>query len=152
MSLTQKHAEVRGVRRLVIAVACGAVALITCASALALRMNVTDMAMQDQPSAQTAPKRIAVSAEVMAANKISGNIPKYPEDAKKARVSGVVTLAVIIDQEGTPTDVQVKESPSPMLTQSAIDAVQDWRWKPYLLNGNPVEVETEVNVTYSLEK
>ncbi len=149
MSLTQKHAEVRGARRFMIAVACGAVALVTCASALALRMNVTDMAMQDQP-AQKTPRKIMVSAGVMAANKISGTTPVYPAEAKKARVQGTVTLTVTIDEEGIPTEIQAKESSSPMLTQSAIDAVRDWRWKPYLLNGNPVEVESEVNVIYTL--
>jgi TonB family protein len=153
MSLTQKHAEVRGARRLVIAIACGVVALVTCASALALRMNVSEPAAQSQPT--MAPKKITkkimVSPGVMAGNKISGSVPVYPEEAKKAKISGTVVLYLTIDKEGVPTDIRVKESPSPMLDTSAVDAVRDWRWKPYLLNGDPVEVETEVNVTYSLK-
>jgi TonB family protein len=150
MSLTQKHAEIKGVRRLVIAVACGAVALVTCASALTLRMNVSDPAAQSLPP-QKRPEKIMVSAGVMAGNKISGNVPKYPEEAKKAKISGTVVLDLTIDKEGVPTDIRVKESPSPMLDTSAVDAVSTWRYKPFLLNGDPIEVETEVNVTYSLK-
>lgn len=150
MSLTQKHAEVKGIRRLVIAVACGAVALVTCASALALRMNVSEPAAQGQPA--KTPKQISVSAAVIANNKISGSNPIYPELAKKAKISGTVVLAVVISKEGIPIDIRVKESPSPLLDTSAIDAVRDWRYKPFLLNGDPVEVETEVNVIYSLAK
>jgi protein TonB len=58
------------------------------------------------------------------------------------RIQGTVVLRVIVDSSGVPTKVSVV-SGHPALTQAAIDAAKQWRYKPYLVNGNPVEVETE---------
>jgi len=77
-------------------------------------------------------------------------MPVYPLIAKMNREQGVVVLAAVIGPDGKVHDLEVLASPSSMLSQSALDAVKTWEYKPYLLNGQPVEVETIVNVTYSL--
>lgn len=76
--------------------------------------------------------------------------PVYPMIAKMAHEQGVVVLGAVIGTDGRVHDVEVIASPSPVLADSAVDAVKKWEYKPYLLNGAAVEVETVVNVTYSL--
>ena len=75
--------------------------------------------------------------------------PVYPMDAKKAGVSGRVELQAIIGTNGLIKDLQVVSGPD-ALQQAALDAVKTWRYRPYLLNGDPVEVRTIVNVTFTL--
>jgi protein TonB len=76
-------------------------------------------------------------------------IPLYPPIAKAARVSGTVVLQATISKTGTIENLRVISGPQ-MLQQSALDAVKSWRYRPYLLNGEPVEVETTVNVVFTL--
>lgn len=76
--------------------------------------------------------------------------PDYPEIAKMQRVQGVVVLAATISKEGRIENLEVIASPSPLLTGSALDAVKRWEYQPYLLNGEPVEVETTINVVFAL--
>lgn len=76
--------------------------------------------------------------------------PVYPIVARSAHEQGTVVLAATIGTEGKIHDLEVLESPSPMLRDSAVDAVKRWEYSPYLLNGKPVEVETIVKVTFSL--
>lgn len=75
--------------------------------------------------------------------------PAYPPLARAARIQGVVVLAAIIGKEGTIENLHVL-SGHPMLTAAAIDAVRQWRYRPYILNGEPVEVETQITVNFSL--
>jgi protein TonB len=95
------------------------------------------------------PKKIAISSGVMAGNKISGSNPTYPPIARAARISGTVVLQATISKTGTIENLRVVSGP-PMLTQSALESVRAWRYKPYLLNGEPVEVETTINVVFNL--
>ena len=60
-------------------------------------------------------------------------------------------LDALISKEGDIQDLHVVQSPDKLLSDSATKAVRTWRYRPYLLNGNPVEVKTTINVTYSLE-
>ena len=76
--------------------------------------------------------------------------PVYPPQAKADKVQGAVVLGLTINEEGEPVDVYVKTGVRDDLNESALTAVQTWRWKPYLLNGNPTAVETTVTVNYSL--
>jgi protein TonB len=76
--------------------------------------------------------------------------PDYPDVAKTARAQGVVLLAAVITKEGRIKDLEVLATPSPLLTAPALDAVKRWEYSPYLLNGEPVEVETIVNVSFAL--
>ena len=75
--------------------------------------------------------------------------PIYPPIAKAARVPGTVVLQATISKQGTIEDLHVVSGPA-MLQQAALDAVRQWRYRPYLLNNEPVEVETTVNVIFTL--
>jgi TonB family protein len=77
-------------------------------------------------------------------------VPVYPQDAKERRVSGTVVLQGVIGRDGAVHDLRVLENPWSSLTASALWAVSHWRYKPYLVNGDPVEVETTINVIYQL--
>ena len=78
-------------------------------------------------------------------------LPVYPAIAKAAHVEGVVVLQAMISGSGTIENLRVI-SGHPMLQRAAIDAVSNWRYRPYLLNGQPVEVETTVNVIFRLSQ
>ena len=78
-------------------------------------------------------------------------MPVYPPDAKKARIQGTVVLDAIIGKDGTVEKLVVQSGPS-ALQQSALDAVRQWTYKPFLLNGDPVDAKTTINVVYSLKK
>jgi len=96
-----------------------------------------------------APTRVRVSAGVQAGNLINQVKPVYPAIAKSARISGAVVLQAEISKQGTIENLRVI-SGHPMLVQNALDAVKQWRYKPYLLNGEPVPVETTITVNFTL--
>ncbi len=75
--------------------------------------------------------------------------PIYPAIAKSARIQGTVVIEATISRQGTIENLQVTEGP-PMLRQAAIDAVAAARYRPFLLNGEPVEVQTSIRVIFSL--
>ena len=75
--------------------------------------------------------------------------PIYPPIAKAARVQGTVVLQATISKTGSIENLHVISGPA-MLQQAALDAVKTWRYRPYLLNNEPVEVETTVNVIFTL--
>jgi protein TonB len=96
-----------------------------------------------------APKKIAVSSGVMTGMVLVKTTPTYPAIAKAARIQGTVVLQATISKTGTIENLRVLSGP-PMLQAAALDAVKTWRYKPYLLNNEPVEVETQVNVVFNL--
>ena len=75
--------------------------------------------------------------------------PEYPSLARQARIQGSVILQALIGKDGSVQNLRVI-SGHPMLVQAAMEAVKQWRYKPYYLNGEPVEVETQVNVNFTL--
>ena len=87
----------------------------------------------------------------MAENLLNKVVPVYPPEAKKARIQGTVVLDAVIGKDGKVENLRVVSGPS-QLQQSSLDAVRQWTYKPYLLNGDPIEVKTTVNVVYSLGK
>jgi periplasmic protein TonB len=95
------------------------------------------------------PKKLAISSGVMAGNKLSGAEPRYPTIAIAARVQGTVVLAASISKTGTIENLRVVSGP-PMLAMPAEEAVRTWHYRPYQLNGAPVEVETTVRVVFHL--
>ncbi|HKM47151.1 MAG TPA: energy transducer TonB [Terriglobales bacterium] len=95
------------------------------------------------------PQRIRVSSGVSTGLLIRKVTPNYPPLAKQARIQGAVVLQAEISKEGTIQNLQLI-SGHPMLAPAAIEAVKQWRYKPYLLNGEPVAVETQVVVNFSL--
>jgi protein TonB len=96
-----------------------------------------------------APKKITISGGVAAGNLLQRTQPVYPPIAKAARVQGTVVLQATISKTGAIENLHVVSGPT-MLQQAALDAVRSWRYKPYLLSGEPVEVETTVNVIFTL--
>ncbi|MGD0294599.1 MAG: TonB family protein [Terracidiphilus sp.] len=95
------------------------------------------------------PKKMFISSGVMAGMIVLKTQPVYPPIAKAARVSGTVVLQATISKTGAIENLHVISGPQ-MLVQAAQDAVRQWRYKPYLFNGEPVDVETTVNVIFSL--
>ncbi|HTT23643.1 MAG TPA: energy transducer TonB [Candidatus Sulfotelmatobacter sp.] len=95
------------------------------------------------------PQRVRISQGVTRGLLIQKIEPQYPPLARAARVQGEVVLSAVIDANGQITNLQLV-SGHPMLVPSAISAVKQWRYKPYLLNGQPVEVETTITVIFSL--
>ena len=95
------------------------------------------------------PKRIRVPARVVEANLIHDVAPTYPPEAGRARIEGAVVLLAVIGKDGSVQDVRV-ESGLPILAQAAIDAVKKWRYRPYLLNGEPVEVDSRITINFTL--
>ena len=92
-----------------------------------------------------------VSGSVIAANRIGGLNPEYPSQAKMGHIQGTVILQGTISPAGNVTDLQVVTSP-PALQKAALDAVKTWRYKPILLNGQPVAVETQIDVVFRLSR
>jgi TonB family protein len=151
MKLTEKQNEIRGARRFAIVFACAVFGIGTCGTALALSMHVDAAAASTDNSAPKKVRSISVAPGVMAGDKVAGPNPKYPEAAKKAKIEGTVVLKATIGKDGTVEELVVVSGPKE-LQESSLDAVRQWTYKPFLLNGDPVEVETRINVIYSLQK
>jgi protein TonB len=100
------------------------------------------------PPKPAAPQRIRVGGNVEAGARVNNVTPEYPAIAKVAHISGTVVLHAVIAKDGSIEQLEYISGP-PMLVKSAMDAVKQWRYKPYLLNGDPVEVETTINVDFS---
>jgi protein TonB len=95
------------------------------------------------------PVRVRVSQGVSQGLLIHQVKPAYPALARQARIQGAVVLQAVIAKDGTIQGLKVV-SGHPMLAPSAVDAVKQWRYKPYFLNGEPVEVETQITVNFTL--
>ena len=100
-----------------------------------------------EPPKPKGPTRI--SGGVMAGQIITKTQPVYPPIARAAHVGGTVVLHAIIAKDGTIQQLSVISGP-PMLVGAATDAVKQWRYKPYLLNGDPTEVDTTITVNFNL--
>jgi len=101
------------------------------------------------PPPSAAPSRIKVGGAVQAASLVKQVTPVYPAIAKTAHVSGTVVLHAIIAKDGSVEKLQYVSGP-PLLMASAMSAVKEWKYKPTELNGQPVEVDTTVQVVFSL--
>ena len=99
----------------------------------------------------TTPQRIRVGGNVQAANLIKRVVPAYPPLAKQARISGTVRFTAIIGKDGTIQNLQLI-SGHPLLVPAATAAVKQWLYKPTLLNGEPVEVITQIEVNFTLSQ
>lgn len=99
---------------------------------------------------KVAVQRVRVSQGVTQGMKVHDVTPQYPQMAKIARVQGPVVLAAVIGKDGTIQGLRVVSSASPLLNQAALEAVKQWRYRPYILNGEPVEVDTTITVNFTL--
>jgi TonB family protein len=102
-------------------------------------------------AAPAAAGRLQVSGSVQAAQLVSNVAPSYPALAKRAGVSGVVHLAAVIAKDGTVQELHSLGGPA-LLIQAAMDAVKQWVYRPTLQSGSPVEVETTVDVNFTLNQ
>ena len=98
---------------------------------------------------KVAPEKVRVSSGVAQGLLIHQVTPKYPPLARQAHIQGTVVLQAVIGKDGTVQNLHVL-SGHPMLTQAAMDAVRQWRYKPYYVNGEPVEADTQINVNFTL--
>jgi len=101
------------------------------------------------PPPKQTPQRIRLGGNVEQAKLISQPMPVYPQLARQARIQGTVVLHAIISKDGRIEELSVI-SGHPLLVQAAKDAVQQWRYQPTLLNGEPVEVDTTISVTFTM--
>jgi periplasmic protein TonB len=99
-----------------------------------------------RPAPPVAPIRVSHMSEGNLIRKVQ---PTYPPLARTARVQGMVLLQAVISKQGTIENLKVLDGP-PMLAQAAREAVMQWRYRPYILNNEPVEVETQITVNFSL--
>ena len=109
----------------------------------------SSLAVVPKMAAPVMPKRIRISQGVTEGRIIQRIQPEYPPLARAARVQGDVILSAVISRTGEIQNL-VLVSGHPMLVPAALKAVQQWRYRPFLLNGEPVEVETTIKVIFQL--
>jgi TonB family protein len=97
-----------------------------------------------------ASKPMQVSSQEMRSKLVYHPAPQYPQAAKAAHIQGMVRLYALIDRDGTVKGLKVI-SGHPLLVKAAMAGIEQWRYKPTLRNGQPVEVETEIDVNFTLE-
>ncbi len=98
------------------------------------------------------PGRFRIGGMAMEAKLIRKVQPLYPPAAKAARIQGTVLIEAEISKDGTPGELTVLQSPDDDLSQSALEAVRQWRYQTTLLNGQPIEVVTDIIVNYTLSQ
>jgi TonB family protein len=103
------------------------------------------------PAAGDSTKRVRISSGVSTGLLIYKVQPVYPPEARRAGIQGVVVLQAKISKEGMIADLQLISGPRE-LAGAAIGAVQQWRYRPYLLLGEPVEVDTQIQVSFTLSR
>ena len=146
MKLTSKRVEIAGTRRIAIVVACVLLGVATCASALALRMEVRSAAAA-QPVNNA--NKTEGPDEITKPELVYRRDPVHPAKAlaDKNTLNGSCVVAMTIDEEGVPTDLHIVKSLRADYDQSALEAVREWRFKPAQKNGKPVvtNVKTEIH-------
>jgi len=120
-----------------------------------LAINAAQPTGQANSAAATAsgavpPLAVRVSPGVLQGFLVDDPTPVYPPEAKQNHIQGKVVLALTIDKAGTAKDIRVLTSPDQTLTDSAIAAVSRWRYRPYQLNGSPVDVQSTVEINFKL--
>jgi TonB family protein len=93
--------------------------------------------------------RVSVSQEVIQGQRIKDVAPIYPVQARYAHIQGSVVMSAIIGKNGDVLDLEVLDGPTELVV-SAVNAVRRWKYRPYLLKGEPVEVNTTITVNYKL--
>jgi TonB family protein len=104
---------------------------------------------QANPEQPPKPMRLRVSAGVAEGLKIHDVTPRYPVEARQQRIQGDVLLQARIDTKGNIVNLKVVQG-DPILVAAAVDAVKQWRYRPYILKGEPVEVETTIRVQFHM--
>jgi len=118
---------------------------------IAVQILAPNAAAPANPDGPMPPSRIRIGGNVAATKLINQVRPVYPPDAKAQRVQGKVSLMAVIAKDGTVQSLEVV-SGDPLLVPSALEAVKQWVYQPTLLNGQPVEVQTMIDVNYTLSQ
>jgi protein TonB len=121
------------------------------------RDGIPDVLASTTESVLPAPPKPApatITRAIRTSSMLQGNLirrvePVYPALARSARIEGAVEVAAVISKTGTIENLRVL-SGHPLLVRAAIEAVSQWRYRPYILNGEPVEVETQITVRFFL--
>jgi len=108
-------------------------------------------ASQSQQSGQpqSPPKRVRVSGSITQKMIVSKVSPTYPKDARKKRIQGPVHMLLLISPAGDVENIKLIDGDQ-QLGEAAMDAIKQWKFKPYVLNGTPVEVETTITFNFTL--
>ena len=106
---------------------------------------------RDVPIAQpkVAAQQVRVSSGVAQGLLVHQVAPQYPAQARQARIQGTVIVQAVIGKDGSVQNVHALRGPLPLI-QSAVDAVKKWRYKPYTLDGEPVQAETQISIKFTL--
>lgn len=114
--------------------------------------EVVDVVAEGRDSQDSKTPRVRLGGEVQAPKIVNKVQPTYPQAAKDAGAQGTVVLHAIIGMKGTPLSLRVVNSDiNPELARAAVEAVSKWRYSPTLLNGQPIEVDTTINVNFTLQ-
>jgi len=116
------------------------------------RVEVNAVGQPKPPVPPGTPQRIRVGGYVIAANLISQVKPVYPQNARDAGIEGTVHLQGIIGTEGNFIALRVTRNNNSELAKAALEAVKQWRYKPALLNIEPTEILTEIDVDFKLSQ
>lgn len=119
---------------------------LTLIALLCLAVPALAQTQTDQPAK---PLRVRISQGLANKNKIHNVQPKYPIEARENGIEGAVLLQATIDTEGKIIDLKIIRG-HPILNKAAYDAVSQWRYKPYTINGQPVEVETSIKIEFHM--
>jgi TonB family protein len=144
--MMERGKQLRGVARVA-----AMVGVMLLSGAAVVSMVGTHVTVRASEAAAGKPGLVQVPAHVMASRIVKQVQPKYPAEAKKQKIQGAVVLSVLIGKDGTVENLKVVSGPK-VLQRSALDAVRQWTYEPFLLNGNPVEVETTISVVYTLRE
>jgi TonB family protein len=136
----------------IVGVAVGLAGGFACQTAAGLLLQTQDAgSAAGQTDAPKKPMRIRQGGNVAAASLLERVTPIYPPLARATRISGTVRLHAVIGTDGLVKQLEVL-SGHPLLVQSALDAVRKWKYRPTTLNGEPVEIDTTIDVIFSLEQ
>jgi periplasmic protein TonB len=111
----------------------------------------TSVYAQEASNTPPPPKRVRISQMALEKYIVEKSLPEYPEAARKKKVQGLVRLHVILTTSGEIQSLDVIDG-DPLLAQAALDGVRRWKFKPYLLNSEPAEVDSQITVEFKLSK
>lgn len=126
-------------------------ALVAFLAALAAGQSQDQSGKPPAQGSSPAPQRVLVTDDVTAGLLVHRVAPAYPKKARKAHLQGVVLMKAVITVHGDIADLQLI-SGDPILAESAMTAVRQWKYFPYFLRGEAVEVETQIRVNFTLGK
>ena len=109
--------------------------------------RLTPAATELPPNPATVPVARALQAAALSLRVV----PTYPAAAKSAGIQGTVVLDAVIGRDGVPVTLQVQGAPNPELARAAVEAVNQWRYRPASVKGQAVEVQTDIAVTFTLQ-